>query len=131
MEIFRSLFQFRNNIQTSQRKEFLLSHTPALLQVRYGSVADVTAVHSAGEADGGHALIGGVQGALKGWPDGGDGEDTAAAGDHAPLRQGGAGVEDLQARVLDLVETWRDETFRVGIAIQIFKNVILMSLKWV
>lgn len=99
--------------------------------MRYGSVADVAAVHGAGEADGGHALIGGVQGALEGRPDGGDGEDAAAAGDHAPVRQGGAGVEDLQARVLDLGETWRDETLRVGTATHNIKNVILMTFKWV
>lgn len=86
-------------------KAFHLSHTPALLQVRDGSVADVTAVHGAGEADGGHALIGGVQGALQGRPDGGDGQHAAATGDHAPIRQGGAGVEDLQTRVLDLGQT--------------------------
>lgn len=92
---------------------FPLSHTPALLQVRYGSVTNVTAVHGAGEADGGHALIGGQQGALKGRPDGGDGEDATAAGDHATVRQCCAGVEDLQARVLNLGETWRDENFRV------------------
>ena len=42
------------------------SHTPVLVQVGDGSVADVTAVNSTREADGGHALIGRLQCCLQG-----------------------------------------------------------------
>lgn len=80
-------------------------HTPALLQVQNGSVANVTAVHGAGEADSSHALIGIVQRTLKGLPDGGHSKNTPAAGDHTPICKDSASVEDLQVRVLDLGET--------------------------
>ena len=80
----------------------LLSHTPVLVQVGDGPVADVAAVHGARESYGRHALVGRLQSSLQGRPDCSDGQDPPAAGDHASLLQRGAGMEDLQPRVLNL-----------------------------
>lgn len=60
------------------------------------------AVHGAREADSRHALIGRLQGSFQGWPDSGDSQDPPTARDDGSVLQGGAGVENLQPRVLDL-----------------------------
>lgn len=73
-----------------------------LVQVGDGPVANVAAVHGTREPDGRHAPIGRLQGRLQGRPDRSDGQDPPAAGEHTSLLQGGAGVENLQPRVLNL-----------------------------
>lgn len=65
-------------------------------------MADVVAVHGAREANCRHALIGRLQGSFQGRPHGGDSQDPPTARDHDSVLQGGAGVENLQPRVLDL-----------------------------
>lgn len=68
-------------------------------------MSNVAPVHAALEPDGRHALIGRQQSRLEGRSDSRDGQDPAAAGDHAPFFQSSAGVENLQPHVLNQRQT--------------------------